>query len=116
MVEARDRLATARMALEAGFAPAATSLAYYAMLYAARAALSEHDRYAKTHRGTWDLFFEVVVASGAVDEGLASSARRTLPRREASDYDAARIPMEEGRTIVDLAGRFVAAVDELLAG
>lgn len=45
MAGARERLASARLALDAD--------------YAARAALSEDDRYAKTHSGTWSLFREV---------------------------------------------------------
>ena len=42
------------------------SEAYYAMLYAARAALSEEDDYPKTHRGVWGQF------------GCVSSARSSL--------------------------------------
>ena len=114
MVEAHDRLAAARVALEAGFAPAATSLAYYAMLYAARAALSETDRYAKTHKGTWDLFFQVFVRAARFDEQLAVAARETQPLREASDYDAARISVEDASNVVGLGERFVAAVAAML--
>jgi uncharacterized protein (UPF0332 family) len=47
---ARDRLAAAEAALAAGFPSGATSLAYYAILYAA---LSEAELCAKTQRGTW---------------------------------------------------------------
>ncbi|MBW8060794.1 MAG: HEPN domain-containing protein, partial [Solirubrobacterales bacterium] len=35
-----------------GFLAGAVSIAYYAMLYAARAALSEDDEHARTHGGT----------------------------------------------------------------
>jgi uncharacterized protein (UPF0332 family) len=49
---ARDRARTARAALTSGSRSSATILGYYAMLYAARAALSEEDRNARTHSGT----------------------------------------------------------------
>ncbi len=50
LVAARRRLEIAAAALPRE--PAiAVSLAYYAMLYAARALLSEQDAYAKTHPG-----------------------------------------------------------------
>jgi uncharacterized protein (UPF0332 family) len=53
------------------------SAAYYAMLYAARAALSEQDRYAKTHSGTWTLFRETFVRDGRFDPALARAADQT---------------------------------------
>jgi uncharacterized protein (UPF0332 family) len=52
MVVARERLALARTALDAGFHGGAASAAYDAMLSAARAALCEKDVNAKTHSGT----------------------------------------------------------------
>jgi uncharacterized protein (UPF0332 family) len=45
--------------------------AYYAILYAARSALSERDRNAKTHRGIWAIFSEKFVASRDIDAELA---------------------------------------------
>jgi uncharacterized protein (UPF0332 family) len=86
------------------------------MLYAARAALSEQDRYAKTHAGTWHLFREAFVVSGTFAEELFEAAHAVQPRREAADYDAERIPGGEATDAVALAERFVAAVGELLAG
>jgi uncharacterized protein (UPF0332 family) len=48
--------AAARALVDAGHAATAVSTAYYAMLYAARAALSERDVNARTHAGTWQCF------------------------------------------------------------
>jgi uncharacterized protein (UPF0332 family) len=56
MDQARDRAEIARMLVASGRLEGAVSAAYYAMLYAARAALSERDEYARTHRGAWHLF------------------------------------------------------------
>lgn len=58
LASAHEWLAAAEAALRSGFPGGAAADAYYAVLYAARAALSEADRYAKTHHGVWALFGE----------------------------------------------------------
>lgn len=110
---AHERLGLARTALVAGFHSGAASAAYYALLYAARAALSEEDRYAKTHRGTWRLFGELFVESRRFDRELFERARKTQSVREGADYDARTVPPEQAEAIVALAERFVAAVAEV---
>lgn len=62
--------------------------AYYAMLYAARAALSERDEHAKTHRGTWHLFREQFVVNREVEELHLRAAQRAQGLREGGDYEA----------------------------
>jgi len=73
--EAWKRLAAARHSLDAGDFGVAVASAYYAMLYAARAALSERDLHAKTHSGTWSLFGEHLVKAGSIDQTVAATAR-----------------------------------------
>lgn len=114
MASAREWLSSASHTLEAGFASPATSSAYFAMLYAARAALSEEDLYAKTHRGLWDLFHRTFVETERFDAALHRDARKVQPVREATDYGAARVTPEEAQRIVDLAGRFLAGVEDLV--
>jgi uncharacterized protein (UPF0332 family) len=114
MASAREWLGAARNALEGGFASQATSAAYFAMLYAARAALSEEDRNAKTHRGLWDLFHQTFVETERFDAALNRDARKVQPLREATDYDAAKVTPEEAQRVLSLADRFVAAVDALV--
>ena len=111
---ARERLHAAQAARAGGFSSSATSLAYYAMLYAARAALSEADRNAKTHSGTWSLFDSTFVVSGRFDRELARAARETQRVREGADYDARAVSVGEADAIVVLAERFVAAVSDLV--
>lgn len=113
--EARSRLATAEKVL-GDDASAAVSLAYYAMLYAARAALSEEDRYAKTHHGIWDLFWQTFAAEGRFDPELAGEARDSQRLRLLSDYEAKRPTMDEARRAVELSARFVHAIAQLLDG
>jgi uncharacterized protein (UPF0332 family) len=112
--EAQARLAAARREVAAADPSASVSLAYYAMLYALRAALSEEELYAKTHRGAWDLFWQTFAATGRFDSKLASEARDVQELRQLSDYEARRPSMKEARRVLDLAERFVDAVAELL--
>jgi uncharacterized protein (UPF0332 family) len=114
MAEARQRLEAAHALLERRLLGAAVSDAYYAILYAARAALSEREQNAKTHRGTWSLFHEEFVAGGPFDADLAREARATQEPREGVDYAAARVSLEEAERIVDVAERFVSAVASLI--
>jgi uncharacterized protein (UPF0332 family) len=113
MAGARERIAAARTTLASGFEGVAVSSAYYAMLYAARAALSEEDRYAKTHSGTWQLFRETFVASRRFDGELLRQAERTQELRLGADYDALQVEPEAAESVVELAERFVAAVEAL---
>ena len=115
MAGARERLVAARAALDAGAPSAAVSLAYYGMLYAARAALSEEDRYAKTHGGTWDLFHRTFVAIGRFDSELAAEARRTEQLRGLADYGGWRGDPKQAAAVVEQTRRFVDAIADMLA-
>jgi uncharacterized protein (UPF0332 family) len=109
-----ERLQAARALLERELWGPAVSDAYYAILYAARAALSERDRNAKMHRGIWTIFSEEFVASGDIDAELAREARATQEPREGVDDAAARISRGEARRITEVAERFVPAIETLL--
>lgn len=93
----------------------ALSAAYYAVLYAARAALSERELYAKTHRGAWHEFRREFVETGKVDPVLATAVQKLQPEREQADYDAWEPPSAEARRAIEIAGAFLAAVEELIA-
>jgi len=111
---ARRRLAAAEAAI--GEDPStALSAAYYAMLYGARAALSELDTSAKTHRGTWQQFRSAFVESGRFDAELAAAVQKIQPEREQADYDAWSAPAEEAERTIELAHRFLRAIEELFA-
>jgi uncharacterized protein (UPF0332 family) len=111
---ARIRLSEARAASQSGLDSSAVNAAYYAMLYAARAALSEEDVHAKTHRGTWALFRETFVARDRFDSRLLARASEAQRIREAADYDAKLPAHEDTETIVELAEQFVHAVEVML--
>jgi uncharacterized protein (UPF0332 family) len=108
----RRRLAAAEVAASED-PSTALSAAYYAMLYGARAALSERDSSAKTHRGTWHEFRSAFVESGAIDHQLAADVQKIQPEREQADYDAWSAPAEEAQRAIELAHRFLAAIEAL---
>lgn len=114
LASAREWLAAAEAALRAGFAGGAGADAYYAILYAARAALSEEDRHAKTHKGVWAVFGELFVQTGRFDRSLYRAARSAEERRLDVHYEAVAISEAEGREAVADARRFIAAVTEML--
>jgi uncharacterized protein (UPF0332 family) len=107
---ARGRAAAAQVLLDSGHLDAAVSAAYYAMLYAARGALSEHDVSARTHGGTWHLFHDRFVATGAFDAKLHSMAHGAQRTREECDYDAVVPSRAAAEALVAGADEFIAAV------
>ncbi len=109
---ARRRLAAASVVVDQD-PSAALSAAYYAMLYAARAALSERDVTAKTHRGVWHELRRVFVETGELDADLASAVQKIQPEREQADYDAWFAPAADATNAIELAQRFLAAIEEL---
>ena len=112
--QARDRLAAAREALAAGHEAVAVSVAYYSMLYAARATLSEDDENARTHRGTWNLFRIRYVTTDVFDATLFTLAQHAQVAREGGDYQAVTPTKEEAERYVAGAADFLAAVEQML--
>lgn len=116
MEQARDRLADAQAILNTAHPAVVVSAAYYGMLYAARAALSERGEFAKTHSGTWTLFSQIFVAPGEFDQALSALARRAKDAREQGDYEAAPPTIEEATEYVEGAAEFIAEIERVLVG
>jgi uncharacterized protein (UPF0332 family) len=114
IARARSRLAAARDSLAAGHPDEAVSLAYYAMLYAARAALSEEERNAKTHAGTWSLFAETFVKPGRFPGELYREARATEEDRLKGDYDAVSFTEDRAAEAIDASARFIDGIVGLI--
>jgi uncharacterized protein (UPF0332 family) len=112
--DARKALSDARLLLDNESPDGTVSRAYYAMLYAARAALSEEDLHAKTHPGVWHLFNRTFVESGRIPARLHKGASGTQPTREYADYAPGSLPMEVAENSVALATEFFDAVIELI--
>jgi uncharacterized protein (UPF0332 family) len=115
MDQARDRLTMAREVFASGHLEGAVSAAYYAMLYAARAALSEDEESARSHRGTWNLFRTRYVVTEAFDQDLFALAHQAQEAREGADYEAKTPEPGKAQRYVEGAGEFVAAVEHMLA-
>jgi uncharacterized protein (UPF0332 family) len=112
--QARDRAAAAAELLAADHLEAAVSAAYYSMLYGARAALSERDEHARTHRGTWNLFRTNYVVTDAFDANLFTLSQHAQAAREGGDYEAVKPSLEEAERYVSGSGEFIAAVERML--
>ena len=115
MEQARERLAVAQEALAAAHPTVAVSLAYYAMLNAARAALSEDDEHARTHGGTWNLFRQRYVITDVFDQHLFARAHQAQEAREQGDYEAVSHSEETASGYVSDAAEFIAAVERMLS-
>lgn len=114
MAGARRYLAGARAAVGIAGNEVAVSSAYYASFYAARAALSEEDRYAKTHNGTWALFHRTFVATDRFPSDTYGRARASESHRLDADYNVTTFPEAEATRILTTASDFVEAVERLL--
>ncbi len=115
MGQARERLADAQKIIGLVHPAVVANTAYYAMLNAARAALSERDAHAKTHSGTWTLFSATFVASGEFPQELSVLARNAKDAREKGDYEANPPSAEEAAEFLSAAERFLAAVETMLS-
>lgn len=114
MTEAHACLRGARVQIAADLPSRSVGESYYATLYAARAALSEVDRYAKTHGGVWTLFREVFVDPGRFDAELAGQGPRLQQIREGADYEARGASADEAEAALTAAERFVTGVLAML--
>lgn len=108
--EADRFLAAARVLLEAKLPQNSAAEAYQAMFSAARAALSELEREARTHHGTWSLFDQLFVRQDLFERRLRDAARNAEELRYDSDYRVGGASQEEAKLVLADAEEFIAAV------
>ena len=108
--EADRFLAAARVLLEAELPENSAAEAYHAMFSAAGAALSELDRDARTHHGTWTLFDRLFIRQDLFDARLRDAARNAEELRYDSDYRLGGATQQEANRVLADAEEFVAAV------
>lgn len=87
LVRAERYLASSRALIGLGDHESAVSRAYYAMFYAARAALRERGVDARTHAGVVSEFGRVFVKPGEVARPHLSALGRALNDRLLAEYD-----------------------------
>jgi uncharacterized protein (UPF0332 family) len=113
--EADRFLAAARVLLTAEIPENSAAEAYHAMFSAARAALSELDREARSHHGTWSLFDQLFVQQGLFDDRLRDAARNAEELRYESDYRLGGASQDEAKRVLADAEEFVAAIRAMFA-
>lgn len=113
MLEAAKRRLAAASAVVKDDPSTALSAAYYSMLYAARAALSERDVSVKTHRGVWHELRRTFVESGELDAELVASVQKIQPEREQADYDAWFAAPTDASHAIEVAKKFLDAIEQL---
>ena len=99
--------------LELGFTEGAVSRAYYAMFYAACAALHSFNpdlAEAKTHKTILRRFSQHIVKSRKVKDEAGRSLRLVFDIRLETDYEAPPPKIERARVVVASMDDFIAAV------
>ncbi len=112
---AANALHGASVLLDAGDFAAAVSRAYYAMFYAARAALLAEGLATKTHSGLVHVFGQTFVQGGRVSAEAGKALREAFRARQLADYAEEEVfGREDAARYVEQARRFVAEVERLL--
>ena len=116
--QARQAARSARTLLSSGDPDGAVNRAYYAMFYAAQAAL-EHRGIEVTsskHGALVRQFGEHLVKPGVLPSALGSSLSEMLELRHKADYSSAGVPPAEAARAATEAETFVEAVERLVRG
>lgn len=117
LARAKTTMRSARMLLETRDTNSAVSRAYYAMFDAARAALDEIDPRlieTKTHATLIRRFGKHVVEGRGFDRSLGRAFSQTEDVRVTADYDLEPVDGATARKSVELAAKFVTAVEQFL--
>lgn len=114
--KARRSLANARRSLEAGDADFAVSRAYYAMFYAAEAALLSRGRVFSRHSAVVAEFAREFVRAGELAQEYGRALKDAFDARVVADYEASEaFPPARAERLLQRAEAFVAAVAALIA-
>ena len=115
MAMAEDKLAAAKKVFQAGLNNETASISYYAMFYAARAALLTKGLYLIKHSAAKDKFGEYFIATGKVESKFGDYLKSGKIARERSDYKPYNpITHQEAQQALSSAEAFVAKVKELI--
>ena len=114
---AENKLDNARRIFEIGLFDDAVSRAYYAMFYAAKAALLSEGMDLRRHSSAVTKFRELFVITGRVDAEYLHYLGRAQSARERSDY-APFVPLtkEGAQEVLGTAESFIRKIKKLLNG
>lgn len=108
-------LDSAELLLEDGDRESCVSRAYYAMFFAAEAALLEKDIEASTHRGVITAFGQQFVQDGPLPGEMGRLLSTTMQKRQVSDYDPnPGISEAEARSVLDDAREFLDRITTMI--
>jgi uncharacterized protein (UPF0332 family) len=115
---ARQAAQSARTLLESGDPNGAVNRAYYAMFYAAHAALEHRgiEVASSKHGILVGRFGEHFVKTGILPRALGTSLNRTLEMRQKADYGSGDVSHANAERSLREAEAFVAAVEPLCRG
>ena len=82
-------LLAAELLVREGYPEDAVARAYYAILHAAKAALSVHDIFADSHSSVRGMFGKHLILTGAIERKWSKQLAASLDDRLAADYDVA---------------------------
>ncbi len=117
MQKADESLAAADLLLTQGYTDFAASRSYYAMFYAAEAALFSQDVKFKSHRSVISCFGRVFCKTGILRSELGHHLKRAYERRLTGDYAYdTSTTQDEAEETLTWAKEFVSAVEEYLKG
>ena len=113
---ATESLASAQLLFDSLFFDDAVSRAYYAMYYAAKAALESIGIETRSHAGVINQFGLHFIKKGQLDSQYGSMLTRAFQARQSSDYDVQvnTVPLE-AESVLTNAELFVAKIKELLS-
>lgn len=112
---AAQSLASARLLLNSSFYDDAVSRAYYAMYYAAKAALESIGVETRSHTGVINQFGLHFITKGQLDSQYGSMLTQAFQARHSSDYDVqVNTRPVVAKSVVANAEQFVAKIKELL--
>ncbi len=113
---AEHKLQAARVLATAGYYDDTISRAYYAMLYAARAALLSAGVIVKSHHGAVSEFARLFVTTRRVEPRYGEVFARSLRERLRSDYEPVKhATQDDADRILADAAAFLARMHELIA-
>jgi len=114
--KADESLAAAQLLLDRGYSVFASSRAYYAVFYAANAALLAKGLAFRTHQGLISAVNLHLVKSGELPRDAGEVIRSLYEARQTGDYEPlpCDMPRVDGAEAVDRARRFVSHVRALL--
>lgn len=107
LAKADDSLEAARALIAADHVSVAASRAYYAMFYAATAALlSEGKRFTK-HAAVIGEFNRTFVRPGILKPDMFKALQRAFDLRSEGDYELLAVEREEAQSVIEDAARFI---------